>query len=462
MTGWTAHDTALVSCCAAALLLIVVLIAWVRITPFLAILIATVGFGLAVGLPVPSILQAFQAGAGSLLGEIGLILALGAMLGGVLMESGAAHRLVEALLRPVATRPRLLPAALVTAAMLVGLPLFFEVGLVILLPILFELVRRTRLPVVSIAVPVLAGLTALHALLPPHPGPLIAVSTLHADLGTTMALGFMVAVPAAILAGPVYAALLRRLPSMRALALPPTPLAEGHAPVAGTSPARQPGLGVSLLVMLMPVVLMLGRSAAETLLPPGGAFGRTLIALGSPVMALLLALVTGIVLLGWGLGRDRATMGRILSGALPPLAVLLLTIGAGGGLKGVLLSAGIGQTVARVADASGMPLFLLAWLVAVALRQATGSATVATSATAGLLAPLLVSGHASTVHGALVALAIGSGSVFFCHVNDAGFWMVNQFFRLSLKQTVLMWSVLQTIVSVWGLAATAGLWWALR
>ncbi|MCQ8279186.1 GntP family permease [Acetobacteraceae bacterium KSS8] len=461
MTAWTAHDTTLVCCCAAALFCIVVLIAWVRLTPFLAILVAALGFGLAAGMPMQAVLRAFEAGAGSLLGEIGLILALGAMLGGVLMESGAAQRLVEALLRPVATRPRLLPAALVTAAMLVGLPLFFEVGLVILLPVLFELVRRTKLPVVSIAVPVLAGLTALHALLPPHPGPLIAVSTLHADLGTTMALGFLVAVPAAVLAGPVYAVLLRRLPSMRTLALPAAPFVEGHAPVPPASPARHPGLGASLLVMLMPAALMLGRSAAETLLPPGGAFGQALVAIGSPVMALLLALVTAIVLLGWGLGRDRATMGRTLSGALPPLAVLLLTIGAGGGLKGVLLEAGIGHTVARVADASGMPWFLLAWLVAVALRQATGSATVATSATAGLLAPLLASGHATTVQGALVALAIGSGSVFFCHVNDAGFWMVNQFFRLSLKQTVLMWSMLQTIVSVWGLAATAGLWWAL-
>jgi GntP family gluconate:H+ symporter len=217
-----------------------------------------------------------------------------------------------------------------------------------------------------------------------------------------------------------------------------------------------PGFGISLLTILLPVVLMLGRTIAKLAIPPKTLLFDTLDFLGEPLVALGLTVLFAIVALGWSRGMPRDRVGNILRKSLPPIAALLLTIGAGGGLKQTLVAAGISTTIGKIAVGSHMPLILLAWLIAVALRQATGSATVATTTTAGIVAPV-VAGLSAT-HNSLLALAIGAGSVFFCHVNDAGFWMVREYFGLQLKQTVLVWSVLQTIVSVVGLVLTLLMW----
>jgi GntP family gluconate:H+ symporter len=209
-------------------------------------------------------------------------------------------------------------------------------------------------------------------------------------------------------------------------------------------------------VILLPVVLMLGRTLAKVALTPETPIFEALDFLGEPIIALALTVVVAIVVLGWGRGLPRARVGETLRRALPPIAGLLLTIGAGGGLKQALVTAGIATTIGKVAVGTHMPLILLAWLIAVALRQATGSATVATTTTAGIVAPLVM--HLPPVQGSLIALAIGAGSVFFCHVNDAGFWMVREYFGLKLKETLWVWSVLQTIVSVVGLVMTLLLW----
>ena len=219
---------------------------------------------------------------------------------------------------------------------------------------------------------------------------------------------------------------------------------------------RQPGFGVSLLIILLPVILMLGSTLAKVALPADSSAGLTLKFLGEPLIALGLAVIGAVICLGWAAGMPRAEVGNTLRKALAPIAVLLLTIGAGGGLKQTLLDAGVSQTISKAAEGAHMPYLLLAWLIAVALRQATGSATVATTTTAGILAPMMA-GLAAT-QSSLVALAIGAGSVFFCHVNDAGFWMVREYFGLQLKQTIWVWSVLQTIVSVVGLVGTLLLW----
>lgn len=448
LAPWAPHDTQLILSCLVGIVLIVVGISVLKIAPFLSILVGAFAAGSCAGLPLGAISGAFTKGAGTLLGDIGLILALGSMLGALMAESGAADRLVTTILRHAT--PRTLPWFMALVALVVGLPLFFEVGLVMMVPIIFVMARRSGQPILRIAIPALAGMTTLHALLPPHPGPLIAVAALHADLGLTMGLDFIVALPVVILAGPMYGEWL----SKRMTVVPTEEMEHLYAHTDRDDAA--PSFALSLATILMPVVLMLGRTVSKVLLAPHSAAAEALDFLGEPLAALGITVLFAIVALGWGQGMPRERVGNVLRKSLPPIAALLLTIGAGGGLKQTLVLAGISSTIGKIAVGAHLPLILLAWLIAVALRQATGSATVATTTTAGIVAPVALG--LSPVHTSLMALAIGAGSVFFCHVNDAGFWMVREYFGLKLKQTVMVWSILQTIVSVVGLALTFTLW----
>ena len=446
--AWMVHDTRLMFCVLLAIASIIVLISATKLPPFLSILIGTFIAGVGAGLPPEEVAKAFSKAAGAILGEAGIIIALGSMLGALMAESGAADRIATTLLG--LGKGKSLPWVMALVAMVIGLPLFFEVGLVMMVPIIFVMAKRSNQPLLKIAIPALAGMTTLHALMPPHPGPLIAVSALHADLGLTMLLGFCLAVPAVILAGPLYGNWL----SKRLHVDEPADI--GALFSAPPKAPRQPSFGVSLLIILLPVILMLGSTLAKVAMSPENPVALTLKFLGEPLIALGLAVIAAVICLGWAAGMPRAEVGNTLRKALAPIAVLLLTIGAGGGLKQTLLDAGVSQTISKVAEGAHMPYLLLAWLIAVALRQATGSATVATTTTAGILAPMMA-GLAAT-QSSLVALAIGAGSVFFCHVNDAGFWMVREYFGLQLKQTIWVWSVLQTIVSVVGLVGTLVLW----
>ncbi|WP_083452043.1 GntT/GntP/DsdX family permease [Candidatus Burkholderia verschuerenii] len=448
LAAWSAHDTQLLIACALGLAIIIVSIGVLKLAPFLSILVGTFVAGFAAHQPLEAISQAFSKGAGALLGDVGIIIALGAMLGALMTESGAANRLVTTLLDH--STPKTLPWMMAAVAIIVGLPLFFEVGLVMMVPIIFVMARRSKQPILRIAIPALAGMTTLHALLPPHPGPLIAVSALHADLGLTLGLGLIVALPAVVLAGPLYGMFI----SKRLHVEEPEEMGKLFTEQAGG--ASQPSFAISLVTILLPVVMMLGRTVAKLALTKDTLLYDALDFVGEPLVALALTVLFAIVMLGWSRGMARDRVGGILRKSLPPIAALLLTIGAGGGLKQMLVNAGISATIGKIAVGAHLPLLLLAWLIAVALRQATGSATVATTTTAGIVAPV-VSGLSAT-HNSLMALAIGAGSVFFCHVNDAGFWMVREYFGLKLKQTVAVWSVLQTIVSVVGLVLRLVLW----
>ncbi|VXB05340.1 Gluconate permease [Burkholderia sp. 8Y] len=448
LASWSPHDTQLLIACAIGLAIIIVSISALKIAPFLSILVGTFAAGFTAHQPLEAIAQAFSKGAGALLGDVGIIIALGSMLGALMADSGAADRLVTTLLEH--STPRRLPWMMAFVAIIVGLPLFFEVGLVMMVPIIFVMARRSKQPILRIAIPALAGMTTLHALLPPHPGPLIAVSALHADLGLTLGLGLIVALPAVILAGPLYGMWLSRRLHVE------EPDAIGKLFTEHADSTSTPGFAISLITILLPVVLMLGRTVAKLALTKDTLLYDMLDFVGEPLVALTLTVLFAIVALGWSRGMARERVGGILRKSLPPIAALLLTIGAGGGLKQMLVTAGISGTIGKIAVGAHMPLILLAWLIAVALRQATGSATVATTTTAGIVAPVV--GSLSATHDSLMALAIGAGSVFFCHVNDAGFWMVREYFGLKLKETVAVWSVLQTIVSVVGLALTLLLW----
>src|SRR3954452_13308638 len=454
--------------------LVVVLITWLKVDPFLALILGSLLLGIVAGLPFTDTITSFQTGVGATVGSVGVLIALGAMIGGLLAESGGADRVVTAVVDRVS--PRRLPWAMAGVAALIGIPLFFEVGVVLLVPIVLLVARRTRLPVLAVGIPALAGLSVLHGLVPPHPGPLVAIAALHADLGRTLLFGLICAIPCVILAGPVFGTWISRRLDL------PVPVMFGSrenvnrdgdasGPVddlggvtrggqrtaidtsVGTAveapPRRLPGLGATIATVLLPVVLMLLRAIGELTLDKGNGVRSVLDVIGTPMIALLAGVVLAMFTLGTAVGFGRQKISATLGGSLPAIAGILLIVAAGGGFKQVLVDAGVGDLVGRTAQDWSINALVLGWLVAVGIRLATGSATVATITAAGIVAPLAGSLDSSTV--ALLALAIGSGSLFFSHVNDAGFWLVKEYFGMTVGQTIKSWSVMETIISVVGL-----------
>jgi len=409
-----------------------------RLHPFIALLCGAFAVGLIAGTPLSDTAKAVQKGAGDILGGTGLVVALGLALGAMLEISEGAFVLARAILNRSGSRGA--PWASLFIALIIGLPLFFETGLVLLLPVLAS--AAATLPEgpeqdaarLRLMLPALAGLSVVHALVPPHPGPLLAVSALHASLPKTLGYGLLIGIPTAIVAGP----LLSRW-TARGVKLAPPPLA--IPPNSG----RAPAVWRALLVILLPVVLIAGGQATS-LLP------RSLAVLefaSDPVVALLIACLVALPLLfGRGL-RDDATLDKVWHEAMTPAGTILLSIGAGGALKQVLVSAGLSDLLARLAAGGPASPLLLAWIVAVAIRLATGSATVATITTAGIMPALVAASGASPEW---TVLAIGAGSLFFSHVNDPGFWLVKSYLGTSTSATFRTWSVMETTVSVMGLA----------
>ncbi|MFT4021952.1 MAG: gluconate:H+ symporter [Acinetobacter sp.] len=440
-------DMTILYSCIGAIICIIVFISYFKLPPFLAIFIGSIGAGLIVNMPPEIIEKSFSEGAGKVLGESGYIIALGAMLGSIMSRTGAADAIAEYLLARTSTR--LIPWMMAAVAMIIGLPLFFEVGLVLMIPLIATISKRSGLPLLLVAIPALAGMTSLHALIPPHPGPIIAIKSLHADMGLTLIIGIMIAIPAVVLAGPLYAKWLVKKPSLANI----TNIVS--LPESEEVP-NKPSLSISIILILLPAILMLGRSLTMYVFESASTISKIIDFIGEPIIALTITVILATVILGWRSGLPHKKIGEILSKSIGPVAVLLLTIGAGGGLKGVLVKAGISDTISNFAHTSAFPIILLAWLIAVAVRQATGSATVATTTTAGILAASFT--QLPPLESSLIALAIGSGSVFFCHINDAAYWMIKEFFGLTLKQTLWVWSVLQTIVSITGLALTSLIW----
>jgi gluconate:H+ symporter, GntP family len=450
---------------------VVLLISWLEVHPFLALIAGSAVVGIVGGLGAAKTIKSFTTGTGTTLGSVGVLVALGAMIGGLLTDSGGANRVVEAVTSRVG--PRVLPWAMAGVAALIGIPLFFEVGVVLLVPIVLLVAARAKLPVLAVGIPALAGLSVLHGFIPPHPGPLAAISSLKADLGLVLLLGLVAAIPSVIIAGPLFARVVTRWVPMEAPSDEDVRAATGaldggsadhadtrrHRDKPGTATPGSPRLaerggrrvsaGAAVAVVLTPVILMLLRAIAEIALPSSNPVRGVLDVIGDPTVALLAGVVLGMVLLGLPAGMDRRAMSASVGGALPAIAGILLIVGAGGGFKQVLVDAGVGTLIGNWASAISLSPLLLGWIVAVGIRVATGSATVATITAAGIVAPLAAGLSPSTV--ALLALAIGAGSLFFSHVNDAGFWLVKQYFGLTVGQTIKSWSIMETIISVVGL-----------
>nr|BEK69841.1 gluconate:H+ symporter [Kitasatospora purpeofusca] len=421
---------------------IVLLITKLKLHPFLAL---TLGSGLlaaVAGAPFDKLLSSFSTGFGATVAGVGLLIGLGAMLGKLLADSGGANIIADTVLSR--SRTKALPWAMALIAAVLGLPLFFEVGVVLLVPIVLLVARRGNVPLIRIGIPALAGLSVLHGLVPPHPGPLVAVDALKADLGVTLALGLLIAVPTLIVAGPLFARVAERW-------VGPLEIPEIDTPVEPAKREHTPSFGAVLATILLPVVLMLGKALADVVIDdPKALPQRVLDFVGSPLIALLAATLLGMLTLGRAAGFDKARISETVGSSLGPIAGIVFIVGAGGGFKQTLIDVGVGTAVSDWSSKWHIPALLLGWLIAVLIRLATGSATVATITAAGIVAPLAA--DMSSTHAALLVLAIGAGSLFLSHVNDAGFWLVKEYFGMSVGQTLKSWSVMETVISVVAIA----------
>ncbi|MDH6573796.1 GntP family gluconate:H+ symporter [Streptomyces sp. SAI-117] len=438
-----------------------------RIHPFVALIVVTVGTGLAAGEPVANLTESIEEGAGGTLGDVGLTLALGAMLGRLLSDSGATDAIAHALVDRSGARR--LPWMVTAAAFVIGVPMFFEVGLIVLLPLIFGVARRLEdqggskgSPYVLLGVPAIAALSTLHGMLPPHPGPLTAMTGLHADLGLTLAVGLVCAIPTVVVAGPVYARWIApRLPEVRpdaALMAQFTGTGrvadsrpDGPGAQVRTNAPPRAGISVGLAVtsVLIPVALMLLRTLAETLLDESNGLRAALTFVGEPLVAMLAGFLFALGVTLVGASRPGEETRASLTDSLKSVAAILLIIGGGGAFKQVLQDSGIGDAIASAARGAHLNVIVLGWLVALLLSLTTGSATVGIVSATGIVAPLI--GDGGGLEASLLVVAIGAGSLGLNYVNHAGFWLVKESFGMNLGQAAKTQTVVQTLVSVLGL-----------
>ena len=426
-----------------AVVALIVLIARFKVHPFVVLIAVSLALGIAAGMRFGSVVKALQDGVGGVLGFIAIVVALGTMLGKLMAESGGATRIATTLIARFGEGR--VHWAIMFVAFIVGIPVFFQVGFVLLVPLVFTIARRSGLSLVKVGIPLVAGLSVVHGMVPPHPAAMLAAQAYHADVGRTIAYALLVGLPTAALAGPIFASWIAPRITLPA----ENPIAEQFA---GGVPRDMPGFGISLFTVLLPVLLMLCASVADVTLGPASALRAALDFIGGPVVALLVALLFSF----WSLGyRQHFTRDQILkftNDCLGPTATILLVIGAGGGFNRVLIESGVGKAIADVALGSHASPLLLAWTVAALIRVATGSATVAMTTAAGIVAPIAAATPGASPE--LLVLATGAGSRVLSHVNDSGFWLIKEFFNMTVPQTLQTWTVAETIIGVAGLGFT--------
>jgi GntP family gluconate:H+ symporter len=426
-----------------AVIALIVLIAQFKLHPFIVLIAVSLGMGAAAGMPLGSVVRAFQDGVGGVLGFIAIVVGLGTMLGKMMAESGGARRIATTLIAMFGERR--VHWAIMFVAFIVGIPVFFQVGFVLLIPLVFTIARRTGMSLVKIGIPLVAGLSVVHGLVPPHPAAMLAVGAYQADVGLTIAYAILVGLPTASLAGPVFASWIAPR-----IALPPdNPVA---AQFEGGAERDMPSFGLSVFTVLLPVILMLCASIANIALPPESTIRIALDFVGGPIVSLLLALLFSLWSLGFRQGFTREQLLKFTNDCLAPTATILLVIGAGGGFNRVLVESGVGKAIADVAVGAHASPLLLAWTVAALIRVATGSATVAMTTAAGIVAPIALVTPGTNAE--LLVLATGAGSLVLSHVNDSGFWLIKEFFNMTVPQTLKTWTVAETIIGIAGLFFT--------
>jgi Gnt-I system high-affinity gluconate transporter len=418
------------------ILCLILLILWVKLDTFISFIVVSVALGLVSGLDIHQISDAIQKGIGNIMGSLVVILGFGAMLGRLIADSGAAQQITQSLVRLSGTRR--IQWAMALSGFLVGLPMFYGAGFMVLMPLVFAVGASTGLPLLYLGIPVLAALSVAHGFLPPHPSATAIAVQLHARIGKTLLYGLVVAIPTIILAGIVWGRTMRKYR--------PVPNSDVLT-VTLMDPQELPGLGLSLTVALMPLIL-LSATALLGLVPGNGSLKKAISFIGDPNMAMLIAVLSGIYLLGLRRGKPMRVLMRSLEDAFKGVAPVLLIIAGAGVFMQVMSEGGVNVYIAKLLEHTTVNPLILGWCVAALIRICTGSSTVAALTTVGILLPLL---QQSAVQPELLVLAIGAGSMTFSHVNDGGFWLFKEYFNLTIRQTFATWTVMETLVSVGGL-----------
>jgi gluconate transporter len=411
------------------------LILFLKLHAFMALLLTAMGLGLACGMAPVAVLRSMQSGFGEALGFIAVVVALGAIIGRYLEHSGGGRALAESLLaRSGKDRARW---AVLAASFLVGLPIFFEVGFIILVPLVWSLSRESKRSMLYFGMPMTAALTVTHALVPPHPAPAGAAQLIGADLGKTILYGIAVSLPMALAGGLLYGGWIARR-----IFVPVPPMADADAPA---DTRQRPPVALVALILLLPVIFIFSATIAGM---AGWQSVRWLGFLGHPFTALTIAALVAMATLGFGGGLNRDEVSRLATDSLAPIGSLLVIMGAGGAFKQVIVDSGVGPHAGKLLAASGISPLLVAYLVAAAMRVAQGSATVAIITAAGIVAPIVksIAGYKPEI----IVLALCTGGTILSHVNDAGFWIVKEYFGMTVPQTLKSWTVMKVVVSVVG------------
>jgi len=430
---------------AIGVILLIVLISKFKLNTFVALLIVSFCVALTLGIPMEKVVSTIEAGIGGTLGHIALIFGLGAMLGRLVADAGGAQRIAMTLINKFGETK--IEWAVVVSSFIVGIAMFFEVGLVLLIPIVFSIAREMKVSLLSLGIPMLAALLATHSFLPPHPGPTVIAGEYGADIGKVLLYGIIVAIPTVFIAGPIFTRLAKKI-------VPSAFVKRGSIDSLGDQKefnlADTPSFNISLLTAMFPVILMLIATGVKMVVGNAGTnvVFKVIAFVGDPSVAMLISLVIAVYTMGINRNISIKEITRSCSSAAASIGMMLLIIGGGGAFKQVLINGGVGKYIAVIFAGTSMSPILLAWIVAAILRVSLGSATVAAISTAGLVIPMLAQ---YDVNLALVTLATGCGSAIASHVNDAGFWMVKEYFGLTLKETFATWTLLSTITSVVGL-----------
>ncbi len=415
----------------ACIILLVLLITVGKFHAFLAFLVTSIIAGILLGIPFDKVIGSVQKGIGDTLGSLTIIICLGAMLGKLVAESGAAKKITEVLMQKFGTR--YISWALMITGFIVGIPLFYNVGFVLMVPLIFSVVYQYRLPAVYVGLPMLAALSVTHGFLPPHPSPAALVAQFNASMGLTLLYGIALAIPTIIIAGPLFASTLRSIDAK--------PL-DIFKPVENN--LILPGTFNSFITSLLPVMLLIISTILTFLYPTETALRFA----GDPSIVMILCVLVAAYSLGIRQGMSMMQVMKIFGDAVKDVAMILLIVAGAGALKQVFTDSGVSAMIGTALDDLEMNPLILGWLIAAVIRVCVGSATVAGLTTAGIIAPLVLRGN---VDPNLMVLSIGAGSLMFSHVNDPGFWMFKEYFNLSIRDTIRSWSIMETIVAVMGL-----------
>jgi Gnt-I system high-affinity gluconate transporter len=422
-----------------SLIILILLISWAKVDAFLAFLLISIGAAVVLGVPVEQIPKTVEKGIGSVLGNLTLIIVLGAMLGKLVAESGAAKKIASAIMGLFGTN--YVQWGLMITGFIVGIPLFYGVGFVLLVPLLFSVVNQYKLPAVYTGLPMIAALSVTHGFLPPSPSPVALVSLFQADLGTTLILGTFLAVPVIIIAGPFFSKTLKNIKSGQVTLFQQKEISDKY---------KIPGKYNSLFTALLPVILLiLATAVISYYTSTNQSVPKFLSFIGDPSVVMLLSLVIATYTLGIRQGRSIKDTMSVYVEAVKDIALILLIIAGSGVFKQVMEDSGVNLELAAIFGSLALHPLVLGWLVAAIIRICIGSATVAALTAANLVLPIM--GTDMGVNPNLMVLSLGAGSLFLSHVNDSGFWLFKEYFNLSLKDTFKSWSVMETIVSVAGL-----------